>query len=207
MGSSSSSSRIIITAEEMHYRTESEYARYEIKVQLLSESQHLQAQVLEIFESGDRVKAQGEILHLIADRSGESENSANESITIRSEKFEYLREGKALAYSGNVRLDSGELRLFSSSLDAFLDEQEKNIERATARGSEIGSEKVFISQGTRECIGDVAYWYLDPGKFVVIGDPAIANDVERGQSSAPQLTYFTADDRILLESQKGDINH
>jgi len=211
LGSSSSSSSIIVTAEEMRYGTEDGHASYKTKVQLLSESQHLQAQTLEIFGGGDRVEAQGEVLHRISggasndplegDKSKESANSEKEPMIIRSSKLKYLREGRTLAYHGNVRLNSGDLELFSDSLDAILDNEEKSIESAIASGGAAGRNKVFIRQGTRECEGDIAHWYLDPDRFVVIGDPAEAYDPVRGRSSARRLTYFTADDRILLESR------
>ncbi len=208
-GSSSSSSPVIITAEEMH-GTEDEYIRYSAKVQLLSESQHLQAQMLEIFGGGERVEAQGKILHIIFSSAGSNniletdkfpDSTKREPMIIRSGKLNYSREDKALAYSGNVRLESGDLEVSSNSLDAELDDEEKNVESAIARGSADGGEQVFIRQGGRECRGDIAYWYLDPGKFEVIGNPAEAYDPERGRSSAHRLTYFTADDRIRLESR------
>jgi LPS export ABC transporter protein LptC len=210
--SSSASSPIIVTAEEMRYGTEDGRTRYETKVQLLSESQQLQAQMLEILGHGDRVEAQGEILHLISDgekssntldggKSGEPSNSEKEPIIIRSSRLQYSRGDRTLAYSGNVRLKSGDLELFSRSLDAVLDDAEKDIKSAIAHGDAEYQEEVLIRQGIKEYKGDVAYWYLDPGKFVLIGDPAEANDPERGRSSAHRLTYFTADDRILLESE------
>jgi lipopolysaccharide export system protein LptA len=214
-GSSSSSSPVIITAEEMH-GAEDEYIRYSGQVQLLSESQHLQAQMLDILGGGDRVEAQGGILHIIsggggpndAMESGKSPESANkEPMIIRSRELKYSREDKTLAYSGNVRLETGDLNVTSNSLDAALDDDEKNVESAIARGSENGSERVFIRQGGRECRGDTAYWYLDPGKFEVIGNPAEAYDPERGRSFAHRLTYFTADDRIRLESRADSINY
>jgi LPS export ABC transporter protein LptC len=218
-GSSSSASPVIVTAGEMRYRTEGGHARYTTHVQLLSESQHLQAQELEIFGDGDRVNAQGEIVHLISDGNGSSPNahegtkskesadSSREPIKIRCAKLQYSRGSKKLAYSGNVRLNSGDLELFADSLDAFLDEEEEDITSAIARSnaqahSNPGARReVFIHLGVRECRGDIATWYLDPGKFVVIGNPAEANDPERGRSSAHRLTYFTADDRILMESR------
>ena len=212
-GSSSSASPVIVTAGEMRYRTEGGHARYTTHVQLLSESQHLQAQELEIFGDGDRVNAQGEIVHLISDGNGSSPNahegtkskesadSSREPIKIRCAKLQYSRGSKKLAYSGNVRLNSGDLELFADSLDAFLDDKEENITSAIARSNAEANQEVFVHLGLRECRGNVATWYLDPGKFVVIGDPAEANDPERGRSSAHRLTYFTADDRILMESR------
>jgi lipopolysaccharide export system protein LptA len=96
---------------------------------------------------------------------------------------------------GNVTLHSGDLDLSSGSLDAVLDETGKRIDRATAKG------KVLIHHQNRECKGDTADYYLNPGKFVVVGNPAEIYDPEKGRSFARRLTSFIADDRILIEKQ------
>jgi 2-keto-4-pentenoate hydratase len=49
--------------------------------------------------------------------------------------------------------------------------------------------------------GDVADYDLKAGKVVVTGSPAIIQDPTRGKSAAARLTFFTADDRILLENK------
>ena len=83
---------------------------------------------------------------------------------IKSSRLRYLKEKNSITYTGNVTLRSRDVNLSSASLDAVLDKQGKRIERATAKG------KVAIRQGARECKGETADYYLDPGKFVVIGE-------------------------------------
>jgi lipopolysaccharide export system protein LptA len=203
---STSSSPGVVTADEMQYWTEGDHARYTGKAQLLSENQQLRAQVLEIYGGGDRVEAQGEVRHVVpgkerskpasqTNKPKETRNSANGPVTIQSSNLKYLKEDNELFYSGNVSLHSTDLSLTSGTLDAILDKEGKQVERATAR------EKVLIHQeGGRECKGGKADWYLDPGKYVVIGEPAEVYDPGRGRSFARRLTSFTADDRILLEN-------
>jgi LPS export ABC transporter protein LptC len=205
-GASSPSSPIIVTAGALQYWTEDRRAYYTENVQLLSEDQQLQAQNLELLGGGERVEAQGFVLHLISGRrasgatslpnkSQKTGNSASEPITVRSSNLEYARGNNALKYSGNVNLKLGDVEITSKILDAILDKEQKNVERATALG------KVLIRQGARECRGEKADWYLIPGRFVVVGDPAEAYDPERGRSFARRLTTYTADDRILLEGR------
>jgi len=203
---SSSSAPVVIVAERMRYRTDISHLSYLTNVQMLTESQQLQTQTLEIFGDGERVEAMGGVLHLISQegRSGKkpqtlgpekSGSSQEEPIKIRSSNLRYLSDSKALFYSGEVHLNSRNLVLFSSSLDAVLDEGGKNVDHAIAK------EDVFMRRGSTECKGEVAYWYLDPGKLIVLGNPAEAYDPDRGRSLARRLTYFTTDDRILLESE------
>jgi lipopolysaccharide export system protein LptA len=211
-GSSSSSSPSIILADSLEYWTESARARYMGKVQWLSENQQLQAEELEILNNGDRVDAHGGIRNLVSrkespdsvkDKPKKVQNGKEKDaskpppppINIQSSGLRYLREKNTVTYSGNVLLQSGDVVLRSEMLDAELDAEGKEITQVTARN------KVVIHQGSRECKGDTAYYYLDPGKFEVLGNPAEISDPGRMRSKGRRLTSFTADDRILLENQ------
>jgi LPS export ABC transporter protein LptC len=204
-GSSKSSSHGIVTADEMQYWTEAGRSRYSGRVQWLSETQQLQAEVLEMVGGGERVEAQGEVRHFVAGEAAETPpqtgksqrtlNSAKTTISIQSSRLKYMRASNTLTYSGNVTLRSGDLSLSAANLDAILDEERRNVERASAYG------KVLIRKGEQECKGEKAEWYLNPGKYVVTGKPAEVFDPGRGRSFARRLTSFTADDTILLESQ------
>ena len=85
--------------------------------------------------------------------------------------------------------------MISESLDGLIAGDGRSVEHATARG------KVQIRQGARICKGDTADYYLNPQKFVLLGNPAEVNDPEKGRSYAGRLTSFIADDRILLENR------
>jgi len=205
----STSSPTIITADELQYWMENQRARYSGSVQLLSENGQLQSRELEIFGAGTQVEARGDVVHLvpIPEASGAAENrqpqteakkarnSENVPMIIKSSQLRYLKEKNSITYTGNVTLRSRDVNLSSASLDAVLDKQGKRIERATAKG------KVAIQQGARECKGEIADYYLDPGKFVVTGEPAEIYDPGKGRSFARRLTSFTTDDRILIEDQ------
>ncbi len=205
----SNTSPSIITADELQYWMENQRARYSGSVQLLSENGQLQSRELEIFGAGNQVEARGDIVHLvpISEASGATEtrppqteakkarNSENVPMIIKSSRLRYLKEKNSITYTGNVTLRSRDVNLSSASLDAVLDKQGKRIERATAKG------KVAIRQGARECKGETADYYLDPGKFVVTGEPAEIYDPGKGRSFARRLTSFTTDDRILIEDQ------
>ncbi len=209
---SSSDSSSIITAETMRYWMETGRVRYADNIQLLSENGQLQAEMLEIFNNGERIEAQGEIKHLVtmnesydkgqgneaadhADKSSEGDNSSRAPMTVRSSTLKYSKDGNTIEYGGNVTLHWEDIELHSVSLDAVLDKKEGKIKYATARG------EVRIYQGKRQCKGDEAEFYLGPGRFVVTGNPAEVYDPGRGRSFARRLTSFTADDSIRLENR------
>ena len=206
LGASSSSSPGIVIADELRYWVETGRARYAGKVQMLSENGQLQAEVLEILKGGTSVDARGNITHIVPVReafgagqqAGEpnrARNADNVPMIIKSAALNYIKESKTITYTGNVRLRSKDIDLSSVSLDAVMDAEGKRITRAKARGD------VRILQENRTCKGETADYYLDPGKVVIVGNPAEILDPEKGHSYARRLTSFTADDRILLERQ------
>ncbi len=195
----------VVTAEHMQYWTADSRARYAGSVQMLSESSQLQAETLEIRDSGDQVEAQGQVRHLVvrrgtANSAGKNpppraEGRESKPMLIRAAQLKYAKKENTIHYSGEVTLESEDLRLSSDSLDAAFDAEGRRIERATARG------KLNILQAGREAKGDQGEYYLAPGKFVVTGNLAEIRDPARGKSQARRLTFFTSDDRILLENR------
>jgi LPS export ABC transporter protein LptC len=192
---SSSSSPGIVIADEMQYWTAAARFRYSGKVRSLSENQQLNARMLDIFNDGERVEAQGDVWHRVkkASQSGKSKeprNASQSSIVIRSDHLRYMKVSNELTYSGNVVASSADVNLSSGKLDAKLD-QDGTIQHATA------IEKVrIVQEGGRECTSDVADWSLDTDMLEVKGNPAEIYDPIRGRSRAPRLTYLKANDRI-----------
>ncbi len=210
---SGSTSPSVVTADEMKYWTDGGQIRYSGNVQMLSENSQLQARNLVVYDAGVRIEADGEVKHVLprtamaqgqkpspqaAPKTGpapKKDSSAGAPILIRSSHLRYLKAENSVHYTGNVTLESEDLWMASESLDAVFEEEGRRVERAAARG------KVHIRQAGREVKGDSGDYYLAPGKFVVLGQLAEISDPEKGRSSARRLTFFSADDRILLENR------
>ena len=203
----SSSSPAIVTADEMHYWLAERRARYAGKVQVLSESGQLQAGRLDISEGGDRVEAQDSIRHYIPrrealkdaepdDKGKEKGTAFKAEMTIESSTLKYGKQKNTILYGGHVTVRSGELNLSSDTLEAAITEKGGGIDRATARG------RVNIRQRGKEGTADVAEYFLSSHMFVLTGNPAEIHEPGKVRTSAPQLTYFIADDRILFGNKQ-----
>jgi lipopolysaccharide transport protein LptA len=204
-----SSAPTIVTAKLMRYWTEQNKARYEDGVQMLSEQGQLQARTIEILNSGRELTADGQVKHLILRRpdfpaaGSPAESGASKAedggakkapILIKSNQLRYDKNDKVIHYSGDVILDSGDIQMWSDTLDATLDAEGKQIESARAIGH------LRIQQQGRMARGNQADYLFAPGKFVVLGNPAEIKDPVRGKSAARRLTFYTSDDRIILEN-------
>jgi lipopolysaccharide export system protein LptA len=115
----------------------------------------------------------------------------------------------SLAYRSAAGLARLEERVFAESsagqiesqrLDFFLGAQSggaQRLERAEATGG------VTVKQGTRRGTADRADYFASEGKFVLSGGKPALYDAALGATTGRQLTFFLADDRILVESEEG----
>jgi LPS export ABC transporter protein LptC len=197
----------MITAQEMQYWTELDKIRYSGSLNLLSANSQLQADVLEIYNRGERVEGKGNIKHLILGFGGPSRGkSASEApakaagadaktkesdqALIRSIQLQYSRDANRIHYEGSVLLESAKVKVRADAMDAFLDSAGRKVERGHARGN------LIINQPGREVRGVEAEYLLAEGRFVVTGNLAELRDSGKSTTYAPRLTFFTADDRI-----------
>ncbi len=205
---SGSSAPTVITAGQMRYWTELSRVEYSEGVQMLSEESQLAARRIRIADSGSELSAEGDVFHRIARRSGSARPGKGERpgsaggrdnreesapVEVRCQKMNYSKGLNSIRYEEKVVMESGDLRIWSDRVDAVLDADGERIEWARAAG------RLRILQSGREARGDQADYFLAPGKFVVIGNPAEITDPVRGKSAARRLTFFSSDDRILLE--------
>ncbi len=205
---SGSGAPTVVTAGQMRYWTEVSRVEYSGGVHMLSEESQLKAWSIDVLDSGNELTADGDVYHRlerrsepsksgIGERSGAVENRENRRDTspveVRCQKMRYEKSRNSIRYEQEVALESGDLRMWSDRLDAMLDADGERIEWARATG------RLRIHQSGREARGDQADYYLAPGKFVVMGMPAEITDPVRGRSAARRLTFFSSDDRILLE--------
>jgi lipopolysaccharide export system protein LptA len=198
----------VVTAALMQYWTEESRVRYTGRVQLLAESSQLQGEALEIVRGGETVQADGSVKHLVLNRpggkpaapakgpdSGGKAGATAAPTVVKSDRLKYVQAERAVHYSGSVVLTSADAAISAQSIDAVFDSAGRQIERAHAR------QDVIIRQGGRVVKGETADYDLSPGKFVVVGSPAEIQDPMRGKSAARRLTFYRADDRILLENR------
>jgi len=155
------------------------------------------------------VEATGDVRHLIvraeapaASRPAAAAAAHNPAeprkpapVNIKSSRMVYLNAESSAHYTGKTVLETRDVRIESESLDAVFAADGKQVERAAARGT------VHVRQTDRDVHGEMADYYLAPGKFVVTGKPAQIIDPKKGKSSAARLTFFTSDEKILLETR------
>ncbi len=134
------------------------------------------------------------------------------SLTYWSDQGKARLEGGVIASSNQGSLDSRTLDLFLSPATAAVGTASapavapkpsggvpggRQLERALAQGG------VVVRQGDRRAMAEQAEYTAADGKFVLSGgDPTIA-DASSDTTTGHSLTFFVANDTILIDSQEG----
>jgi LPS export ABC transporter protein LptC len=116
----------------------------------------------------------------------------------------------------NVVTQSAEQTMRAAAVDLYFTHSEKpNSSGATGSGSAnpaagaqqisraVGTGGVIVEQGTRKATADRGEYSAADGKFVMSGGNPTIFDAAEGTTTGHQLTFFLADDTIIVDSEKG----
>ena len=67
----------------------------------------------------------------------------------------------------------------------------------------LGTGGVIVEQGTRRAVADRGEYSAADGKFVMSGGNPAIYDATEGTTTGRQLTFFLADDTIIVDSESG----
>lgn len=102
----------------------------------------------------------------------------------------------------NVIVQSADQRIRAASMDLFFTRANgtsgpQQISRA------IGTGGVIVEEGARKAIADHGEYSAQDGKFVMTGGNPTLFDGTSGSTTGRQLTFFLADDTIIVDSENG----
>jgi len=116
----------------------------------------------------------------------------------------------------NVAAQSAEQKMHATAVDLYFTRAEKSNSNATngsaaanpAAGAQqinraVGTGGVIVEQGTRKATAERGEYSATDGKFVMSGGNPTIYDAVEGTTTGLQLTFFLADDRIIVDSENG----
>jgi lipopolysaccharide export system protein LptA len=105
----------------------------------------------------------------------------------------------------NVVVQSAEQKIHAAAMDLYFtgggaansSAGAKQISRA------VGTGGVIVEQGVRRAIAERGEYTAAEGKFVMSGGNPTIFDASQGTTTGRQLTFFLADDTIIVDSENG----
>jgi len=117
---------------------------------------------------------------------------------VKAAHMAYTEDDRVAHYSGGVLLTRGGLRVKAAELRSWLNEEgaDNRLQKAFADGA---AEIVQVTPlRTRIGTSEHAEYYTDENKIVLRGGDPLLNDSIRGNTHGAELTYYSDDDRLLV---------
>jgi len=213
-----------ITAEKMQANAKSGRALYSGHARLWQGDSVLEADSIELLQKSRQLNAVGKVRSVFPQVPGHDTTSlsaANKSVKklslwhIASDTLTYLDLENRAHLEGNVVVQSEAQRMRSDLLDLYF--TRANSGGAAEKGSNgapgatgaqqisraVGTGGVVVDEQTRKATAERAEYTAADGKFVMSGGTPTLFDGTQGTTTGRQLTFFLADDTIIVDSEKG----
>lgn len=192
MGFFSQDKSIFITADKMRYSAEQKRFLFIGGIKSWQEKEILMAEELSVDQRTGKIECKGQVKSIF---SYESKNSGEQGrVEISAQKMSYNTEEKTLIFSDACSLKARDVLMTSQSLQIYLGEGQGEMRKFLAKG------KVIIAKQQSEGRGEVAHFDVENETIVLLGNPVLI-DKNKGKIEGDKLTFFIADDKIIVENQ------
>jgi lipopolysaccharide export system protein LptA len=128
-----------------------------------------------------------------------------------SETLTYLETENRAHLERNVTVQSAEQWIKAAALDFYFTRGAQAPNETNANASEgaqqisrvVGTGGVIVEQGSRRATAERGEYTAAEGKFVMSGGNPVLFDGASGTTTGRQLTFFLADDTIIVDSENG----
>ncbi len=127
-------------------------------------------------------------------------------ITITSARLTYADADRRAHYDGGVSARGTDFQAMANEMDVYLVPRSQSSSPQSVTGPGrldrmVAQGHVVIQQPGRHADGQTLIYTSSDDKFVLTGGPPSIFDAERGKITGVSLTFFRADDRVLVEGE------
>ena len=196
------------TADKMTTRDKREKVLYEGKAVMWQSSNRIEADRIDIDRKKQQLEAKGSVFSQFLDKPKEGKKTkatAPVYTVIRSDELYYSDVDKLAHYKQSVVLDRPDMNVKSSELRAWFKKTEKEtqLDHALAEGAvrilqATAATSTAVAR-TRTSTGNTALYEVAEEKVTMEGGEPMLVDSLRGTTKGQKLTWFSNDDRLLVD--------
>lgn len=194
-------------AARMTSREKNQKLSYEGSALLWQGANRIRADRIDIDRKEKRLVAAGNVVSQFVDKTDGTEPKdgkkpappKNVYTMIKSPDMVYTDKDRLAYYKGGVLLNRPDMQVKSLELRAFLnsEDSDSSLDHAIADG------KVDIVQNApgrvRHGSSEHAEYYVEEERILLTGGDPVFSDSLRGNTRGRQLTYFSADDKLIVD--------
>ncbi len=196
-------------ANKMTSQNKNQLIHYEGNAVAWQGANRVQADKLEIDREEQVMKAWGSVVSQFVDKPKKDKdgkplpNQTTVFTIVRAPEMTYTEEERIAVYNGGAVLNRANLNVKSQTLRAFLKDKDadSSLDKAFADGAVtiVQTAPGRIRTGTSEH----SEYYADEEKIILEkGDPKFVDSL-KGTTVGRKLTYYSNDDRLLVEGERG----
>ncbi len=192
----SSNSPVFISSDHLVGHPHAKTAVYNGNARMWQDDDVLSADEIQLDQTAKTLVAVRHVMTTLLVQQQENKGK-KDFVSISADSMKYEDELNRARYQKDVIM-KGEMGILRAPLlDVFLVEKpqphENRVREALAQGG------VVIDQPQRHARSEVAHFYANENKVVLTGGHPTIVDADKGASTGRELTFFTSDDRILID--------
>lgn len=120
---------------------------------------------------------------------------------VKSQHMVYTDPDRLATYTGGVDFWRPQMTVKSTSLKAYLNPEDSDADSRINHAIGDGKVEIVEYAPDRQRLGNSehAEYYTDEGRVVLSGGAPKLNDTKRGNTTGDKLTWFTDNDRLIVE--------
>ena len=217
-----SSDPIHVTAQHMTAHKQQGVAHYTGNVRLWQTANVVRAPKIDFDDQKRSIVAESDasqkVLSLFMQRGQDGKLTP---VDVTSDRLTYTDEERRARYTGDVFAKTATNTISARLIDVYLKPADPDAKgapsappsaqkRSIIPGSEGPSQidhmvavgKVVVTGPNRRAVGDRLVYTADDGKYFLTGKSPSIFDAERGTVWGDSLTFYSHDDRVLVESKR-----
>lgn len=182
------------TANRVRSEGRNRFIHYDGNAVVWQAANRIEADKVDIDRSSKSVVATGKVV------SQFQETGKTAYTVVRAPKMVYTDQDRLALYSGGVDFGRAGLSIKSGTLRAYLNDQNSGKDSRIDRALADGSVEIVQSGPGRKRVGTGEHgeYFPDDAKVILSGGAPQLADSLRGNTKGEQLTYFTNDERLLV---------
>jgi lipopolysaccharide export system protein LptA len=210
-----------ITADQLQANAQNSRALYSGHARLWQGDSVLESDSIELFQKTRELHAVGDVRAVFPQAAGREPAITTVSVKpgkksnlwhLAAKSLNYLDAENRAHLEGNVVVQSEVQRMRSGLLDLYFTRGKPGGAPETGQNMPSGAQQidravgtggVIVEEQTRKATAERAEYTAIDGKFVMSGGNPTLFDGSQGTTKGRQLTFFLADDTIIVDSENG----
>ena len=214
-----SSDPVHVTALHMTSKQQPALAHYAGNVRLWQTNNVVRAPLVDFDQQNRTIVAHADTAQSVSSLFVQQGTDGKLSpVDVTADKLIYVDTDRRARYTGNVLARGPDGTISAQQIDVYLKpadsangppEMAAKPSQPALPGSEGPSKidhmvaigKVIVTEPNRRAVGDRLVYTADDGKYYLTGKTASIFDAEHGTAWGDSLTFYSRDDRVLVESK------